>query len=152
MVLNRPQLPPAPRASMVTDWPSMKSGFHGVFRYFAALVLYLQNYLTAVWQAIVPLTYSVTTVAATLSPYTIQGTDEFIAASAGTAAATVIDLPPATGSGRALTVLKADVNAEDVTLTPAGSDTINGATSYNLTTRYQVVRIIDAAAGAWYVI
>jgi hypothetical protein len=96
---------------------------------------------------------AVTQVPNAASPYSVVAGDQFIAASAGVSSPTEIDLPAATGSGRVLIIKKMDANAEDIEVTPNGSDTIDGtAAAYDLATQYNAVQIVDYAAGAWAII
>lgn len=67
-------------------------------------------------------------------------------------AAVVITLPSATGlNGTVFTVKKIDSTANAVTVTPAATQTIDGAASIAITTQYEAVTVI-AYAGNWYVI
>lgn len=87
------------------------------------------------------------------SPFTIPGAVPvtFLGASSGSGADFIANLPAAVGSGDKITVQKSDSNAHNIVLTAAGSDTINGSATYDLTTQYQTVEIIDTAAGFWTV-
>lgn len=149
-LLTKPQIQPTvgPPPS-IQNWHDIHRAFAAEHRFLATLVLYLQTYLAKVYNAVVPTQFNVVTVAATASPYTAAATDEFIAASASSAAATVIDLPAATGSGRTICVKKMDANAQNIAVTPNGSDKIDGASVYNLTAQYDVARLADIGAGVW---
>jgi hypothetical protein len=110
----------------------------------------MQNYLYRVYQNIVPLQFALASVPQTNSPYAVQSTDVFIGAAASAGAATVVNLPAATGSGRVLIILKTDSNAHNITITPNGADTINGSnSSINLASQYDILRIADWMSGAW---
>lgn len=85
------------------------------------------------------------------SPYTIPSEAGHLRCDASAGNITV-NLPATTGLGRLVTVKKVDSSANTVTVTRAGSDTIDGATTYVLSTQYDVVQLIDAASGAWDVI
>lgn len=89
----------------------------------------------------------------TSSPFTIPGAVPvtFLGASSSGTADFIANLPAAVGSGDKITVQKSDSNAHNVVLTASGSDTINGSATYNLTTQYQTVEVIDTAAGFWTV-
>jgi hypothetical protein len=66
-----------------------------------------------------------------------------------TSAAFAVTLPAAAAcAGRVYTFKKID-NVHTVTVTAAGSDTIDGAGTYALTTQYQTVRIISDGAVWW---
>jgi len=62
-----------------------------------------------------------------------------------------VNLPPAIGLGRVITIVKTSAS-NTVTVDGSGSETINGATTYALTAQYEVLQIIDAAPGVWYII
>lgn len=61
-------------------------------------------------------------------------------------------LPAATGTGRMMVYQKIDATANTCTLTLAGSDTIQGATSVTLTTQWQAYVLQDRASGSWRVL
>lgn len=61
----------------------------------------------------------------------------------------IVNLPPAYGNGRLITVKKIDATANTVTITPNGAETIDGAATYVLAAQWKGVHIIDAAAGLW---
>lgn len=82
------------------------------------------------------------------SPYTIAATDSLLQCDA-TAGAVTINLPAATGTGRELTVKKTDSTANGCTLTRAGADLIDGATTVALTVQYAAAKISDAASAVW---
>jgi hypothetical protein len=68
-------------------------------------------------------------------------------------AARIITLPAASASivGRMYRVKKIDSSANAVSIVPTGSDTIDGASSFNLTTQNQFVTIICSSATTWAV-
>jgi hypothetical protein len=92
---------------------------------------------------------NVTSINNAVSPYAVTATDSFIYCDA-TAGAVVINLPAATGTGRDISFKKIDSTANACTPTRAGSDTIDGATSYSLTAQYAASKITDAASAVWY--
>ena len=72
-----------------------------------------------------------------------------------TGAAVEVTLPATTGlAGQRLTVKDASGNAAavNVTLTPDGSDTIDGQSSYVISTDYQSVTLEANGAGEWYIV
>ena len=66
--------------------------------------------------------------------------------------AIAIDLPAATGSGRALTFKKIDSSANACTLTASGTDKIDGAATKALSSQYVGVSLRDEASGVWDVV
>ena len=67
----------------------------------------------------------------------ISPEDEVLVAFAGTAADTIVLLPPATGSGRPLDIKKVDANPYNIGVTPAGADTVDdGSGPFNILARY----------------
>ena len=60
--------------------------------------------------------------------------------------------PAATASGRRITYYNGTVPAEVITIDPPGSETINGATTYLLSTQTEFVEILDAMSGGWIVV
>lgn len=89
-----------------------------------------------------------TTVNNAASPYTVVGTDGVIDCDA-TAGAVTLNLPAATGTHREIAFKKTDSSANACTVTRAGSDTIDGATTVALSNQYAVTRIYDAASTVW---
>ncbi len=85
------------------------------------------------------------------SPYTLTSEVGHLRCDA-TAGNITVNLPAATGLGRLVTVKKIDSSANTVTVDGDGTETIDGATTYVLTTQYEVLQIIDSAAGVWDVI
>lgn len=80
--------------------------------------------------------------------YTVTVTDHYVPTTTGSS--TIVDtLPAATGSGIELVAKKIDSGAGTVVVTAAGSDTIDGNTTYTLSAQYNAVEIIDRAAGVW---
>jgi hypothetical protein len=71
-----------------------------------------------------------------------------------TSAAITITLPAAStvGSGWQLWIRKNDVSVNAVTINRAGSDTINGATSLQITTRYQTIVLLSFGGTSWGVV
>lgn len=65
-----------------------------------------------------------------------------------------VTLPPAANnSGRILIIKKTDSSVNNVTVTRAGSDTIDGATTFVLSNQYEYVILInDDDGGVWNVI
>ena len=82
------------------------------------------------------------------SPYTVLSEDGYIRANAVGGAMT-INLPTAYGNGRMITIKKIDASANTVTIDGSGAETIDGAATKVLTTQWQVIQFIDAAAGLW---
>jgi len=83
------------------------------------------------------------------SPYTVASTVAYILCNA-TAGAVVINLPAATGTGREISIKKTDSSSNACTPTRSGSDTIDGATSYSITTQYASSKVVDAASASWH--
>lgn len=71
-----------------------------------------------------------------------------------TSGAITATLPAAATAGNGATVIfqKTDSTANAVTLARAGSDTINGATSYSMTDRYDVLAAVSDGVSAWVLI
>jgi hypothetical protein len=71
-----------------------------------------------------------------------------------TSAAITITLPAAStvGSGWQLWIRKNDASVNAVTINRAGSDTINGATSLQITTRYQTIVLLSFGGTSWGVV
>lgn len=151
-MLGKPQIPTPRNTQHPKDWGTLGTNFTQLTQDHQNTVRYLQQYLGQIYNAVVPSQFTVTNVSHNQSPYTVQATDSFIAASAGSAADTTINLPVATGSGRTLTVKKIDANAHNIVI----SGTIDGASSYSLTAQYQVVSLVDGANGdgtfQWFII
>lgn len=81
----------------------------------------------------------------TVSSNTVQKGD----ASGG---AFTVTLPAASLSGRIFIIKKADSSGNAITISRAGSDTIDGATSYSLSAQYQSVTLIADGGTGWMVV
>ena len=87
------------------------------------------------------------------SPYAVAPADYFIVASAGTAADTIVVLPPASGSGRPLDVKKIDANPYSIAVTPANADTIDdGSGPLKILARYASYTLVDYSPGKWAIL
>lgn len=148
-MLGKPQIPTPPQLQAVSNWGSLATNFTQVTSYLQNLVRYLQQYLGTTYNAIAPLQFATVNIVQAQSPYGVQATDVLINASASASAATEVDLPASTGSGRALIVIKVDANAENINVTPNGSDTINGGGAVALASQYNLVRLVDGQSGNW---
>lgn len=82
------------------------------------------------------------------SPYTLVSEAGYLRCDA-TSGNITVNLPASIGLGRLVTIKKIDSSANTVTITRAGSDTIDGANTEVLTTQYDSVQMIDAVAGKW---
>lgn len=134
----------------VSSWGDIRLGFDRTFRLLQGLALYLQTYLAAIYNQVVPRQFIGVTVGNTESPYTVGNTESYIAASAGASADTIVNLPAATGSFREIEISKRDANAHNIAVTPNGSDTINGsAGASNITVQFDTLRLRDIAIGEW---
>lgn len=90
-------------------------------------------------------------VANSQSPFTAKF-NEFIAASAGVASDTNINLPHATGSQRIIVIKKIDAGIFNVNAVPSGTDTIDGVNApYPNSTQYQSFNLKDFAPGVWLI-
>lgn len=70
-----------------------------------------------------------------------------------TSGAFAVTLPPANAAaGQMITVKKIDVSANAVTVTRAGTDTIDGATTYVLAAQYKSVTLLSNNGTQWFVI
>ncbi len=94
------------------------------------------------------LKFNVTPITYSNSPYTVASTDAIITCNA-TSGAVIINLPAATGTGRYISIKKIDSTTNACIPTRAGSDTIDGATSYSLTIQYAASNVIDVVSGTW---
>ena len=85
----------------------------------------------------------------------ILTTDHYVRAAslgAGAVAATLY-AADAAAVGRVVTVVKVDVAADDVNVTPAGAETINGVNAlYALAAQWNSVTLLCVAVGAWEII
>jgi collagen type VII alpha len=92
-----------------------------------------------------------TNLAAQTANYTLTATDSIITASASSGAATMT-LPTAVGTaGREYTIKKTDSSTNAVTVATTSSQTIDGASTYSLSTQYQSVSIVSDGAN-WNII
>ncbi len=92
-------------------------------------------------------------VVATLdSAYTIVEDTLVLAASAGGAYAVTLPLAASVAPGVGIVVKKTDVAANTVTVTRAGADTIDGATTYALATQYKYVHLVSDGGTKWHVV
>jgi hypothetical protein len=78
--------------------------------------------------------------------YTIASNDVIINTTTGTGS--VVNLPPATGSGRKLMIVQVDTGS-GCTVTPNGSDTIQGSATAVTVHQYDKVALIDDISGVW---
>jgi len=83
--------------------------------------------------------------------YTVLATDQYIEATLATANYAVT-LPASTGSGQTFTFKKLGSPSHKLTITPAGTDTIDGANSLVAKANDTSYTIIDAAVGVWEII
>lgn len=91
------------------------------------------------------------TVQALTTSGSISGTHKFITCDA-TAGAVVITLPAASAvSGADFQFKKIDSSANSCTVTRAGTDTIDGATTAALTTQYEAIGLAASSSSAWSV-
>lgn len=84
----------------------------------------------------------------------VTGTDtattaDVVLACDATSAAFAETLPLATGTGQLLRIKKTDASINAVTVTAAGSDTIDGAATKALSVQNQSVDVVDYASGKW---
>lgn len=94
------------------------------------------------------LNYYAQTKAVADSPYTLTSEVGYLRCNAVGGNMTV-NLPAAIGNGRLVTIKKIDASANTVTIDGSGAETIDGAATKVLTTQWQVIQFIDAAAGLW---
>ena len=74
----------------------------------------------------------------------------FLAASASPTSGTIILLPGAVGSQRIITIQKADAYAQNIIVTPQGSDTIDGQAGVdNIPAALMAWTYLDYAKGQW---
>lgn len=85
----------------------------------------------------------------TNTDYTLIATDCVVLVSTGASTRTMT-LPAANTSGVLITIVKIDAGAGAVTVARAGTDTIEGATSFSITTRYASIMLQSDGAGTWY--
>ena len=98
---------------------------------------------------VIPVFQNVRTVVFAQSPYAIAQFDQFIGVNASGGNTTVL-LPPATGTGRIFELKKIDTSANNMQITPFGTDTIDGVAGTLLDNiPYDSNTIIDYAVGKW---
>jgi hypothetical protein len=88
-----------------------------------------------------------TVVSVSASPYNIISTDEFIVITAGII---TVNLPAATGSRRILNIK--NISVSDATLSPNGSDTIDGVSGSQTLNEYDSITVIDYSAAKWAIL
>ena len=142
-MLYQPQLPRPQPVQRAKKWDDIWNGFTTLSKQNQNLVQYLQNYLTQVYNWLVPPKVNVSMA---LPPYTVNGTDAFIYSAGGT-----IQLPATSGSGRVITIKNLDMGSVAVVITPTGTDTIDGQPTYALGPLYEVISLVDATAGQWMI-
>lgn len=81
--------------------------------------------------------------------HTCDTTDTNILGTSGASGITVT-LPAANMSGQIIRIVKVDSGAGALTVSRAGSDTINGTTVLSLASQYDKCELISNGAGAWY--
>jgi hypothetical protein len=91
----------------------------------------------------------IATAEAAASPYTVTNNDVNIDVQFTTG---TVNLPAATGTGRNLRIIKTDSTGGTVTITPNGSDTIEGNASVALYAQYDYIELLDIASGVWKVV
>ena len=104
------------------------------------------------WEVIVNAPASVQIKEYSDSPYTANALKDCTVIWDASGGACVQNLPAATNSGKIFYFKKVDSSANTVTVTPDGTDTIDGAANYVLTAQYESVTVQDCAVGTWYVI
>lgn len=90
------------------------------------------------------------TITSSASPYTLVSEAGILLCNSSGGNITV-NLPAAYGSGRLATIVKTSAS-NTVTVDGNSSETINGATTYAMTADNEVLQIVDAASGKWYII
>ena len=93
--------------------------------------------------------YAPVTLKSSGSPYSVASGDEVIIVTTG-ASGYIVNLPAASTAGRKLIIIKGDSGAGAVTVTPAGSDTIEGAASKSIPGQYGKVGIVSDGVSVWY--
>ena len=83
------------------------------------------------------------------SNYTATSDDDVIFVDAGAGGVTVT-LPPATNKGQFLAITKSEGSINVVTVSRAGTDTIQGAVSVSLTLIHQKVILCADGVSKWY--
>lgn len=84
------------------------------------------------------------------STYTMLDTDAVILCNAASGAQTVNLLTAAGRTGRILLIKKSDSSGNACTMDPAGTETVNGSTTYSLATQHKYVVIISDNAN-WHI-
>jgi len=84
------------------------------------------------------------------SAYTMTTSDFTILANA-TSAALTVTLPPASTTGMLVFIKKIDSSSHVVTISRAGTDTIEGATTQSLTAKNHSLTLIAGGSGVWYI-
>jgi len=102
------------------------------------------NVWTAAQRVLIPIT-----ALSSGSPYTVLSTDEVLLITTGASAYTV-NLPAASTAGRKVLVIKVDSGAGAITVTPNGSDTIEGAATKVISSQYGKVGIVSDGTATWY--
>jgi len=82
------------------------------------------------------------------SPYSVAASDSYLRCDASAGAVTIA-LPPATGSGREITIIKTDPSPNSCSPAAVGTDTIDGIGSYTITMQYASSKLVDAAPEMW---
>jgi hypothetical protein len=83
--------------------------------------------------------------------YNVSATDEVLALTAGSTADLIVNLPAAAStSGRKLIFIKADTGSNNVVVTVAGGDTIEGVTTKTLVNQYDKVGLVSDGTSTWY--
>lgn len=85
--------------------------------------------------------------------YTITATDRIVCINKTVGAATAVNLPSATGTGRTIDLkdAKGDADVNNITVSGDGQ-TIDGAASLVLVTAYAAIRLYDSAATKWLIL
>ena len=87
---------------------------------------------------------------AVTTTYSVGTSDEIILANA-TSAAFTVTLPAANAqAGRKVLIIKTDSSANAVTVSRAGSDTIEGSTTKSLASQYNKIGLISDGTSTWY--
>lgn len=81
--------------------------------------------------------------------YTVLATDDLIL---GSTNAITITLPAATNTGKVVRVVKIGSDTNAVTVSRAGSDTIQGVTSITLVKQYDDVTLVADGSATWYIL
>lgn len=145
---NPPNFTPQPNERTFPMW---RDWWLGNFNRFYKYTLDWLNDLTNTVNGGLTMTLTVITNAS--SPYAVAAMgNQFIAASAGVASDTIIDLFAAQGTGDLVTIKKIDANAFNIVVTPNGTDTIDGQTTDTLTQQWESRTYLDYSAGKWAII